>query len=157
MSRVAADVREVRSIPATSATLWPLVADIPSLARLIPRVERVEPVGEAWRWTMEPLSGAGYTVRPVFATSVSREEPVRVELHHVPDPGSAADASGAVVLRAADGVTRVSFHLQLVLELDLPRLLVPVVRQLLDHGLARLGKDFLHELAGAARGDRPPT
>jgi hypothetical protein len=44
-----------------------------------------------------------------------------------------------------------------VLELDLPRLLVPVVRQLLDHGLARLGKDFLHDLERAARADRPPT
>jgi hypothetical protein len=62
-----------------------------------------------------------------------------------------------VVLRAVEGGTRVSFELQLVLELDLPRALVPVVRQLLDHGLARLGKDFLHDLERAARADRPPT
>lgn len=160
MTHVAAHVRGSRRIASEPGPVWALVSDVPTLARLLPRVGSVEELGDGrWRWTMEPVRGAGYDVRPVFTTRVELIPRSRVELHHddapaEADPG-ASTTSGHVTLAADDGGTRVSLQLQLSLVLDVPRLLAPVVRGLLRNNLEQLVEGFLTELDRTVTDPRP--
>lgn len=135
------------------------MSDVPTLARLLGRVDVTADLGAGrWRWTLQRVSAAGYEVRPEFTVRVLREAPERVRLVHDDTDGSGAPATsttGEVALDAEEGGTRVSFTLQLSLELDVPRLLAPVIRQVLRTNLEQVADHFLTELDRDARGARP--
>ncbi len=151
MTRVSASVERSVAVDATAAEIWSVVGDVERLGELMPEVERYEEVDGDWRWVMAEQRRFGQRFQPRFTVRYTLDEPERVTFEHVTGSGDSADAGGEIRLGAdGGGGTRVSFRLDLTVDVGVPRLLAGTVRAMLADEIRRLADGFLANVRAAA-------
>lgn len=145
-TEVTSTVRRSRVVAAATQRIWPLLADIPGLADLIPRVRSIEPDGPDWRWTLEPVEALGFRIEPAFRVAFEPEPPTSLRFVEASTGRADHGAHGAVTLDERDDDTRIAFVIGVTLRLDIPRLLARPARAILDREMALMADGFLDEL-----------
>lgn len=151
MAWVHATVERRATIAAAREDLWRHVSDVERLAVLIPKVERAEPVGSDWRWTIVEHGALGYRVQPVFTVRIEERAPVRIAFRHVGDPDAPdGRAHGALELaEVGPATTDARVAIEVHLDLAIPRLLTDPARRVIEREAGRAAAGFLDNVAAA--------
>lgn len=150
MAWVEAHVERDRHLDAPREHVHEVVRDIPTVARLIPRVDHAEELdGGAWRWVVEEHHALGYTVQPAFTVRIEADPPRTVRFVHEPDHDAPAGRTGGGITLDASGPARTVATVEIRVDLDLPipRLLRGPARSLIELEVRRSVDRFLANLA----------
>lgn len=149
MAWVEVEVRRSREIAAERERVHQTVADTPTVAELIPRVQTATPLGpDTWRWTLEEHHALGHTVQPAFTVRIEDHAPSGVRFVHQPDPGAPdGRAGGGITLVAASSeATTATVDVEVSLDLPIPRLIRGAARALIELEVRRSVDRFLAAL-----------
>lgn len=139
----------VASVPVAPAAIWDVLTDAALLAELTPLVDRIEPHGSLWNWTLAGISGLGVEVAPSFTARMEFAPISRIDFHHEPSPGAneRAGVEGRyLIAERADGGSRLEIDLTLCVDLPLPRLARGAVEPIMASTMGRTGDAFARNL-----------
>jgi hypothetical protein len=134
--------------------VWRVLTDPVMLPRLTPLLNRIDDLGEHWRWHMMQLAVLGVGIKPVFTERMTFTEGKRIEFTHSPPAGVTewAGAEGYYALADADpgpdGSPATHLEISLTLDVDLPlsRLAAPVVTRTMRATMDATGDRFATNL-----------
>jgi carbon monoxide dehydrogenase subunit G len=132
----------VATLPVEADRVWAVLEDPGLLAELTPLVDRIDPVGASWIWTLVGISALGVSVAPTFTEHMLVTPTSRIVFEHAPPPGATerAGADGVYeLIRVGDDRTRLRIDITLWVELPLPSFLRGVVERVMATTMQRTG------------------
>lgn len=129
--------------------IWAVLTDSELLARLTPLVDRIEPNGDRWAWTLAGISGLGLEVAPTFTERMTFVPISRIDFRHEPPPGSneRAGVNGTYqITKVGDSASKLRIDLSLCVELPLPSFSRRAVERIMDATMRRTGEAFARNL-----------
>ena len=139
-------------VEASRQAIWEVLVDPELVARLTPFVRRITANGDRWRWEMSGLDVLGVKVAPAFTELMRLQHPERIDFSHDPPPG-AKERSGVegwyVLGDASDArstATRLATHLEITLDLPLPKVSRPAVSRAMKGVIGTMGDRFSRNL-----------
>lgn len=147
------------SIEAISAPLdevWDAMTDADLLARLTPLINRIDDLGDHWRWHLASVGAMGVSIAPSFTVAMTFEHHDRIRFEHAPpaDTTERAGATGQYDLTGFDGGTVLDIDMTMHVELPLPALSRGAVEGVMARTTQLGGDRFFNNLLdhlGAAR------
>lgn len=134
-------------IDAPRGEVWPVLADLGGLDRLIPRAEAHERLdGDRWRWVLEPVGGFGRSFRPEFTVTYELDAPRALHFRTDADGAHGDAATGTFALEEDGAATHIVVRLEFGMEVQLPSLVRGPARAMLGQELGRLGDGFIDNL-----------
>jgi carbon monoxide dehydrogenase subunit G len=148
MATFTATTRNREVVAAPRDEIWKALTDPDLLPRLTPYLDRIEVVGDHWRWEMTKLPVLGVSVAPAFTERMTFDDGKRIEFTHDPPGGGRerAGAEGVYQLEDAAGGTDLSIELTLCIDLPLPRAAAPAVQRVMRGVMDRMGTSFAANL-----------
>lgn len=155
MTRFEATMEDDEVVEASRDELWRVLTTPDELAPLVPRVERIQEIGDRWCWMLTRYEFLGISIQPSFTERIDTAPPSEITFTH--DPGSRrenAGARGEYRLEEHERGTHLWIRITVHLDLPLPRFLSGAVESIMRREMRRTGEEFSANLlrhVGAAR------
>ena len=136
-------------MPVAPEAIWDVLTDAELLAQLTPLVDRIEPNGDRWAWTLAGISGLGIEVAPTFTERMTFAPISRIDFQHEPPPGhnERAGVSGTYqITKVAAAESKLRIDLSLCIDLPLPRFSRRAVESIMASTMQRTGEAFARNL-----------
>jgi carbon monoxide dehydrogenase subunit G len=95
-----------------------------------------------YHWSFESVKYGGYELQIKFTTRAKTHSPQSIKLESVPQPGD-SDLSGAWEFKADEGGTKVTFTVQVNLELPIPFFLKSMATPITQTEIAKLFERYI--------------
>ncbi|MGI5125662.1 CoxG family protein [Pseudonocardia sp. CA-107938] len=167
MARFSAVNSSEAVVAAPRQEIWAVLTDpvvLPQLTPLLRRIDVAPHDPDLWTWQMVGLSVLGVGISPVFTermrfTTDDDGGGVRIDYTHEPPAGAreTTAAEGLYLLSDVPGGTRLRIHVELAVELPLPRLSAPAVTPVMQATIRRMGERFAANLLRHLGVTEPPA
>lgn len=114
----------MEAISAPVDRVWAAMTDPDLLARLTPLIDRIDDLGDHWRWRLVGIGALGVEIAPCFTVAMTFEEPRLIRFEHDPPAGATerAGATGKYELIGFDNGTVLDIDMEMHVDLPLPRM-----------------------------------
>lgn len=139
----------VATVPVAPEAIWDVLTDPELLAELTPLVDRIEPDGDRWAWTLAGISGLGIEVAPTFTERMTFVPISRIDFLHEPPPGhnERAGVNGTYqITKVGSSESKLRIDLSLCVDLPLPGFSRRVVESIMASTMHRTGEAFARNL-----------
>lgn len=139
----------VATVPVAPEAIWEVLTDPKLLARLTPLVDRIEPNGDTWAWTLAGISGLGIEVAPTFTERMTFVPISRIDFQHEAPPGhhERAGVNGNYqITKVGEAESKLRIDLTLCVDLPLPRFSRRAVEGIMAQTMGRTGDAFARNL-----------
>lgn len=148
MIHLAVDVQRDRRLHRPTPDLYAQVAEVESLAELLPVHDCRHVHDDRWRWEFGTYGALGFHVAPAFDVEVTRREPWSVHFVTVGEVTEGAAGHGQVLLsERGPAATHVEARVVVEVDLSVPRMLARPLRGVLVHELRVVLDGLLDGLA----------
>ncbi len=125
---IEAEAIETMDLPCTLDEAWALIGDVTRSSSLIPDMEICEEIEpDVWRYRYKAIGFKGFSYQPTYTARYTQNPPTRTEWKAI--DGNLRQ-SGHWTLEAAVKGTHATLKVNVVADMPIPRLLVPVARPL---------------------------
>jgi uncharacterized membrane protein len=147
-----AQVERSRRIDAPTEQVYAHIADVAGIVAMLESLRSWEAMDDqgAYRFTLRSYSALGYRFQPVAELRMTWTSPQGVTFEPVGESATRAAANGSIELQRTDGRTTARIHVDLRLELPIPRLLTGAAGAVLRHELSSGFDRMLRRLDEAA-------
>lgn len=149
MTAFRSGVHSVATVPVAPERIWAVLTQPQLIAELTPLVDRIEPCGDLWRWTLAGISGLGIEVAPTFSERMTFVPISRIDFRHEPPPGATerAGVDGVYQITKVDDTTsKLRIDTELCVELPLPSFGRRAVETVMGATMSRAGDAFADNL-----------
>jgi len=135
-------------IKAPADQVYNLVANVPKLGKLLPKLDRVVDEGDdVYRWEAEKVGIQSYNIQTVYGARY-RYDPAarRVEWDPVPEIGNSRMGGFWQVDELGEGMSRLTFSTEAALHVPVPSLVKLAVGPLVKHEFVSAVERFLENI-----------
>ena len=150
---VRVDIERRFRAPASVASVYAILSDVPRSVSHYPDVAKLEPLGgDTYRWELAPLGAAGISHQVIYACRYERDPMAHtVTWHSVAGVGNGV-ISGQWRLTADGDGTQVDFRNEGALSIPVPRLLKRMAAPFVRETFERQIETYLSNLTVTFRG-----
>ena len=126
------DFSKQMTLDADFDEVFDLVADVPKIATMFPKVDKIVELGDnSFRWEMEKTGVSKYTIQVIYACKYENDKEKGVINWQPVDGVGNGVNEGTANLKQTDNGTFVDFSTRLTMTLPLPRLAKGLVKPLI--------------------------
>lgn len=144
MTRFTVTVETEDVVEASRDRIWDILTDPDTVAKLTPRLSRIETEGDRWVWVMSGFNVLGVSFEPSFTEAMSFTPKEHIRFEHAPTGQARENAGANGEYRLTDHADGTCLWIKLTVHVDLPlpKITGSAVRAVMQREVDKMGDGF---------------